>query len=301
MMRKGQIGSGRGSTRACSPTRLVTAAGLAALSLLLGASSSAASVTLGQLAPGSPPPSTCGGATVDNLQPTVGAGASYVVPGTGTITSWSHNAAATAGQMLTMKVFRKVADPATYAVVGHEGPRAPAPAVLNGFPASIPVKPGDVLGLNTASPGGSACSFFAAGDSYLSRVGNMVDGESEAFGTPVADRGLNLAAIFVPSNAFTVRKPRRNLRRGTATLVVEVPNPGALTASGKGIKAASAGGAVISKKVAAGRAKLVIKAKGKQAKRLRKTGKVTLKPKISYTPNGGDRATRSTKLKLKKR
>ena len=53
-------------------------------------------------------------------------------------------------------------------------------------------------------------------------------------------------------------------RKGTATLTVEVPNPGELTVSGKGVKAASAEGAVISKTVgAAGEVKLKIRAKGR--------------------------------------
>jgi hypothetical protein len=42
----------------------------------------------------------------------VTSGNTYVVPGAGTITSWSHNAVAGPDQTLTMKIFRKVADPA---------------------------------------------------------------------------------------------------------------------------------------------------------------------------------------------
>ncbi len=103
----------------------------------------------------------------------------------------------------------------------------------------------------------------------------------------------------VCSNAFSFGKLKRNKKKGTATLIVNVPGPGTLTASGKGVRAASAGQAVTSKTVgAAGGVKLVIRAKGKQAKTLRKTGKVKLKTKITYTPTGGGSASRSTKLKL---
>jgi hypothetical protein len=55
-------------------------------------------VTLGQLPPASPP-ATCGAIDVDWVQPTVTSGAPFVVPDTGTITSWTHWATAGAGQM----------------------------------------------------------------------------------------------------------------------------------------------------------------------------------------------------------
>ena len=82
--------------------------------------------------------------------------------------------------MLTMKVFRKVADPATYMVVGHDGPRPLTPGTLNTFPANVPVEPGDVLGVNSAVPAMTACSFFASGESRLVRIGNLADSPSPA-------------------------------------------------------------------------------------------------------------------------
>jgi hypothetical protein len=69
----------------------------------------------------------------------------------------------------------------------------------------------------------------------------------------------------VPSNAFSLGKVKRNKRKGTATLTVGVPNAGKLALSGNGVRAASAGGAATSKTVgAAGKVKLVIRAKGKK-------------------------------------
>jgi hypothetical protein len=79
---------------------------------------------------------------------------------------------------------------------------------------------------------------------------------------------------------------------------VNVPNPGELTASGKGVNAA--GAAVISKAVTAGTASLLIKAKGKKKRKLNENGKVKVNPTITYTPTGGDPSTQSRKLKLKK-
>jgi hypothetical protein len=102
--------------------RLGFAVCLAALLALASASSSAASTTIGQLAPGSPATESCGTSDYDIFNPTVTSGNSYVVPaGSDVITSWSTNAGPSAGRMLAMKVFRLVSGP-TYQVVSQVGP-----------------------------------------------------------------------------------------------------------------------------------------------------------------------------------
>jgi hypothetical protein len=157
-------------------------------------------VTIGQVdpAPGSFSCST----NNDYLQSSVTSGKAYVVPGTGIITSWSHNAIAGAGQNFAMKVFRKVADPATYMVVGHDGPRPLTQSALNTFQASIPVRPGDILGANSGSVGGSltGCRFAAPspGDSYLIRSNsNLADGETDAF-MAFPNSRINISARLEP-------------------------------------------------------------------------------------------------------
>jgi hypothetical protein len=176
------------------------------------------------------------------------------------------------------------------------------PGLLNTFPASVPVKPGDVLGINGTSLATTACVFPASGDSYLGRIGNLADGESAAFSSTPGYR-LNLSAVFVYSNSFTLGEVNRNKKKGTATLTVDVPNLGELALSGKGVKTQRAGsGAVASKTVnAAGTVKLLIEAKGTKRRKLNKTGKVKVNPKVTYTPTGGDPSTQSKRLKLKKR
>ncbi len=119
---------------------------MAALSLAASASPATASVTIGQLVSASAP---CA-ANNDWAQLSVGSGTSYVVPGKGSITSWSHSAGAGAGQMMTMKIWRQVVAGTTYAAVGHDGPRALGPSAINTFPVNIPVMPGDVLGFHLA-------------------------------------------------------------------------------------------------------------------------------------------------------
>jgi hypothetical protein len=134
----------------------------------------------------------------------------------------------------------------------------------------------------------------------LERLGDLADGASpETFSSPGGPIRINVTAVFVPTNTFTLGATKLNKKNGTATLTVNVPNPGELTATGKGVMAASR--AVISKTVgAAGEVELVIRAKGKKARALSETGKVKIKPKITFTPTGGDPSTQSRKLKLKK-
>ena len=166
------------------------------VALPVSATSAAASVTIGRLAP--TPSVSCTGSTFDFIEPTVTSGTGYVVPSLPpasglVVTSWSHNAAPAVGA-LTMKVFRKVADPARYMVVGHDGPRDLVPATLNTFQARVPVQPGDVIGINSAIPASTACTFNDPGETHLARPGNLADGESEAFLPGASDRSTNVSA-----------------------------------------------------------------------------------------------------------
>jgi hypothetical protein len=103
------------------------------------------------------------------------------------------------------------------------------------------------------------------------------------------------------SSAFTIVSITRNKKKGTATITGDVQFPGELIASGKGVKSSSAGGAVISKAVGAGQAKLVVKAKGKKRKKLNQKGKAKVKVTVTYTATAGSPKTQSVKVKLKKK
>jgi hypothetical protein len=267
--------------------------------LTMSASLAAASVAVGQL--GSP----SGPCTANNdvLETGVAAGPSFTMPETGTITSWSHSAIIGSGQTLTMKVFRPVPDPNLhiYRVVAHDGPKPVNSGLLNTFPVSIPVQAGDILGLNTAGGGAGCICSGAPGDTLAIRNStNLADGEAADFVLPTGNVRLDISAVLTPSNTLTVAKTAFNKKKGTATLNLTLPNPGQLTASGNGVKAASAG-AVISKSVTAGPTQLLIKAKGKKKKTLNETGKVKLNVAVTYTPTGGDAKTQSQKVKLIKR
>lgn len=286
---------------------LLTALATAALIALGTASTAGAAVTLGQLSPLTPADTTCNGGPFDTVQPTVTDGNSYVVPSTGgvtswTATSWSHNASADSVQLLTMKFWRPLGG-TTYMAVGHDGPRSQTPSTVNTFSGfSIPVKAGDVLGISPSGPtagNNNGCGFSVAGDQWLFRLGSLADGQSDAFpGTRINNR-LNVTALIDPTNTFSLGGITRNKKKGTATITTIVPNPGELTALGKGVKASAT--AVTSKAVGAGAASLTIRAKGKKKRKLNDTGKVKLNTTITYTPTGGTASTQPQKVKLKKK
>jgi hypothetical protein len=262
------------------------------LALVSSSASAAATMTIGQLGP-SPPTTACNTGPDDLIQPTVVAGDGYVVPPDGAlITSWSTNAGPGGGQVLEMKVFRKVTDPDIYKVVAHDGPRPLVPSLLNTFPVNLAVQPGDVLGLNdaNASSANNYCAFTAPGEIFLHRNGDLADGDAGGFGSQPNNLRLNISATVAlqPSNTFSLGKLKRNPRNGTATLTVDVPGPGTLSLTGKRVKTQRpAREATASRAVAAaGMVKLVIKARGKAKRKLNRSGKAKVTAIVTYTPTG---------------
>lgn len=102
-----------------------------------------------------------------------------------------------------------------------------------------------------------------------------------------------------PSNAFSFGKLKLNKKNGTATLKVNVPGAGTLTAldakkkAPKRIKTATATAA------SAGVATLTLKATRAGKKALKKKGKVQFKALVTFSPTGGTAATQALAGKLK--
>jgi len=291
---------------------LVLAAGLA----LAVPSSSSAATTLGQTLV---PTNSCSGDTT-YLQ-TVSPGPSYAAPFSGVITSWSFQADSGPPDSIKLKVGRvpsgtDLSTSTDITVVGQSTAQFPAANTLNHSPTQIPVQAGDFIGFYLSS-GTSGC------ESTNVSFRNQYSGFDLAPGTtaPFTDEpgGLDVAAVLehdcnhnglgdetqdpdltaCHNNAFTFAGVTRNKKKGTATLKINVPEPGELIGSGNGAKV-SAAGATTSKAVTPGTAQLLIKAKGKKMRRLKEAGKVKLSVAVTYTPTGGKPNMQSTKLKLKK-
>jgi hypothetical protein len=274
-------------------------AGLAAALLSLTPAAAVASVSLGQLA-ATPGTGNCS-PTIDRVQATVTGGTGYVVPGGGTITSWSTNAGHGTGQQLTFKIFRPVEPGNEYKAVAHDT-RDLTESQLNEFTTSIPVKAGDVLGLN--QPEGvteTFCDFIVGGEeSYPFFYGNLADGQKAAFsGTQDLER-LNVSAVLTPSNAVDLGVVKKNTHKGTAKLNATVPGPGELTAEGKHVKVSVTGDLVAKEITGPGKVKLSVKASGKGVKQLNHTGKLGVDLQVTYTPGGGTEKTETKHFSLKK-
>jgi PKD domain len=96
-------------------------------------------------------------------------------------------------------------------------------------------------------------------------------------------------------NSFTIGKLKRNRRKGTATLSVTIPEPGTVTAGGKGLRKASVSAA------AGGTVTLLLKAGGKGQKRLKRKGKLAARLNVSYLPEGGDPSSKQLRVILRKK
>jgi hypothetical protein len=101
----------------------------------------------------------------------------------------------------------------------------------------------------------------------------------------------SVAANFT---AFKIgKKVKRNKKKGTALLTVNVGGPGTLAVSGKKIKKRSKAAK------AAGNVKVPIVPKGKALKALKATGKAKVQVQLAYTPTGGTTSTLTRKVQLK--
>jgi hypothetical protein len=125
---------------------------------------------------------------------------------------------------------------------------------------------------------------------------------AELHGTGVAASGCTPPAAV--SNQFTFGKVKLNRTNGTATLTVKVPGPGTLSLGGKGLVAqrlAAPRQATLGRIVsAAGKVKLRIKPRGKATAKLNRTGRATVKAKVTFTPSGGAPSSQSKKIRLQK-
>ena len=275
-------------------------AALAVALFCVAPAAATASVSLGQLAATPVPEGHCG-STIDRVQQTVTSGTGYVVPGDGTITSWSTEAGTGSGQQLTFKIFRPVEPGNEYKAVALDT-RDLTESQLNDFTSSIPVKAGDVLGLNQPMGVTSTfCDFIVGGEeSYPFFYGDLADGQKAAFSNTQDLERLNLSAVLDPSNAVDLGSVSKNKQDGTAKVKATVPGPGELTAEGKHVKVTISGDVVAKGITGPGKVKLSVKATGKGLKQLNHTGKLGVDLKVAYTPDGGTQKTETKHFSLKK-
>jgi hypothetical protein len=285
-----QRGPARTSIRSHARGRLAVLLALACLTAA-APSRAAGSVTIGQLTP-FPPSAACSTSNVDFLEPSVTGGNLYVARQAGTITSWTTNSSG-AGAHYVIKIFRRTPDPDVFQVIGH-APSHTLTSGLNTVAVNLPVKSGDMIGFNE-SGAPSSCVFSAPGDSVLTSAGNLSDGATGTFSAQ-NDVRLNLTAVLVPDNGFTLGGISRDRKRGTASITATTSNPGIVTVSGKGLRKRRSKSLAV-----AGPVTFQLKPSGRTARRLVRKGRVTVAPTVTFLPSGGDPSTQSIHLKLLER
>jgi virginiamycin B lyase len=108
--------------------------------------------------------------------------------------------------------------------------------------------------------------------------------------------GVAVDALGTPSNHFRLGKVTKNKRRGTAKLKVIVPGAGELElARTRSVRGAN------KRAEAAGSVTLPVRPRGKARRKLDETGRARVAVKVTFSPDGGDPATKRTSITLVKR
>ena len=162
----------------------------------------------------------------------------------------------------------------------------------------------------TGGGGGGGGGYYGGGGGA---GGCMSGGGGGGGGSSLVPSGGSqiVAAAGTPSQVqinytpFSFGKLKRNRRNGTATLSVNVPGPGTLALTGKGLVKQRPGDRAlrtVAKAVSApGTVKLTVRSKGKKNRKLNRTGKVSVKAKVTFTNTGGFQLTEAKRIKLVKR
>lgn len=296
-----------------------------AIALMCIAASAQASTTIGQ----APPPGTLqGGCDSDGvrlsaMQFSNTTGNSYGVPaGGGVITSW--RSSMIGGGTLQLRVFSADSSTSAATAVAQSDPYPLNLQPVAPQPVRIPVSGGERIGFALATEGAVGClaSDNALTDTIVGTIAGPV-GQPEP---PVAQGGfgpqilLNIAAELEPDAdkdgygdetqdlcptqtatqgacaAISFGKPKVDVKKGTAKVIVQVSGAGLVKLTGKSIAAQT------KQSKQAGEITLLLRPKGAAKKKLAKKGKLKVVAEVAFTPtSGGDSIVRTVKAKLRKK
>ena len=197
-----------------------------------------------------------------------------------------------------------------YQVLSAGQPNA-VPSGIGTFPiaAHLSIAKGDIVAIQAT---GSLARAITTGATYLWSITSSFPpgGPPSTMSNGFTDSELLYNAQIDPSNAFTVGAPTGG-KKGKATVVVTVPNPGtvdagsfndgslAVTAKKKKKKAKPLLSRVTATAADAGQVTLTLTASKAGRRVLREKGKLKTTAKVVFTPTGGTAASQSIPLKLK--
>jgi hypothetical protein len=230
-------------------------------------------------------------------------GGTAVSPSTGMLSAWHVRlGTGTAAQTIRFRVVRRNTDDTFTMIASGPLESVPAGAGTYTFPLNLTIHAGDQIAMDADS--GQQIMWRAPLTGAASHEFNPspLDGESTAppvFTNPDFDHTFN--AVLNATNSFTLGAVTRDKKKGTATVQVQVSNPGQLIGAGSGVSVASVGARESQAVSGPGPATLTVRATGKKKRTLKRIGKVKLNLSITFTPTGGDPNTLPLEVKLKKK
>lgn len=114
-------------------------------------------------------------------------------------------------------------------------------------------------------------------------------------GSPRAEAAREPVRTPAASNQIKIDKLVKNPKKGTATLLVSVPDAGTLTLAGKGVKT------VNRRSDGAAKLRLPIRPVGGAKRQLSGTGSVNLRLRLSFLPDGGSLGVSGRPVRLLER
>ncbi len=304
--------------------RTAELAGLALATAALAPAISQATITVGSDLSRTPTSSanTCQLSTAPCTLLTANVHAGNLYPATsptnGTVVGWGIRTGVTCGpvigpcnatDLVTFRLGRLIpgtntaAGVATGPTVALNGKNTVGPPGVYFFPGPGPaIHVGDAVGINTSATWAISAFPGACGQGafYVALHPVPADGGSPQVFDANSNCELLVNAVVEPSTKLKFGKLQGPFK-GIYFLVVEVPGPGKLSLSGKGVaRQATAGVARISKKISkAGKTKVRIKPKGRAADALASRGKAKVTVKVKFSPVGGSPGTTRHKLILR--
>jgi hypothetical protein len=236
------------------------------------------------------------------LNPESQAAGGIVSPVDGTVTTWRITAGAKSGPT-AFRVIRRL-DGGTYEGAGTSPTVIPALETLNAYTVHIPIRRGDLIGIDCcASPGSSYFGNAGTGGRAFFEPGFLVDGGSGAMpsGSDTFETSLN--ADIEPTSTFTINRVRRK-KGGRISVTARLPNAGTLAVGDPHDYALGAPGVkplLLKPRVAdvsPGSVTVTTRPTQRARTLLARRGRLKIHVKVLFTPTGGVPSDQTRKVKL---
>lgn len=274
--------------------RKLFAVAIVACTALLPASEAGATVTIGSPMTSSAPTYVPGGCPCV-FSPTVIPGSRTESPVNGTVTQWSANFGGGVGtDSARLRILDPLAGTAALFLSSSEA-RPFVPGSATSHSASLPISIGDRIGVEDLAADTNGIGYTNHLGAAFQRWNPAPPDGASLPATDSLPFELQLNAVIEPSNKAAVSSLKPNKRKGTATLTVNVPNPGLLAISGGPVKPQTL------PTTTAGAVEILLRPSRKAKKRLRTRGKAKGGLNVAFTPELGATLDQPVRVALAKK